>query len=285
MYPESYVQRFLLEDLDIRGAIVRLGGAWQAMQRGRAYPATLRDVVGQMAAVTVVIAGHLKQPGRVTIQLQGRGPISLMVIDCDETLNIRGYGKGEVPSAAAGVRDLFGDGHLVLTLDVAGLDRPYQSYVPLEGESLAEIFQAYLLQSEQQETGLWLAADQSNAACLLLQKLPDADRKDPDGWSRAHQLASTVKDPELLRLDAHQVLHRLFHEEEVRIYEPRAIRHDWPPDRDKVATVLRSLGREEIDRLVEEHGEIRMHDELSNHEYVFSPAEIEALFDNPPTLQ
>ncbi|MBX3678966.1 MAG: Hsp33 family molecular chaperone HslO [Rhodocyclaceae bacterium] len=285
--PDSYVQRFLLEELDIRGAFVHLGSVWQALQRGRNYAEPVRELIGQMAATTAIIAGNLKQAGRLTFQLQGHGPVSLLVIDCDETLNMRGYAKSEGRPEAASVPALIGDGHLMLTLDIEALDQPYQSFVPIEGETLAEIFEHYLHQSEQQPARLLLAADTNTAACLFLQKMPGADQADADGWDRVQQLAATVRTDELLGLDTASLLTRLFHEETVRVFEARVVRHDWPEDRDKIADMLRSLGRDEIESILAEHGEVRIHDDLSNHEYVFDEEQARRLFDpegGAPTL-
>ena len=99
------------------------------------------------------------------------------------------------------------------------------------------------------------------------------------------QLAATVTDDELLQLDCEDLLRRLFHEETVRLFASRPLRHDWPRDRERIADVLRSLGREEIERIIDEQGEARIQDELSNHEYVFDADELRALIDDPPTLQ
>ncbi len=285
--PESYVQRFLLEDLDIRGAVVRLTGVWQAMQTGRSYAPPVAHLLGQMSAVSAVIAGNLKQPGRLTFQITGHGPVSLLVVDCAETLNLRGYAKAEGAPAADELGDslgeLIGDGRLQLSLDIAGLDQPYQSLVPLEGASIAECFEHYLEQSEQQPAGLWLASDAEGAAALFVQKMPGADLKDIDGWSRIHQLAQTVRADELLGLRPEELLRRLFAEENVRLFEARAVTHDWPADPQKVAAMLRGLGEDEVRAILAEHGEIIVHDDLSNHTYRFDAADVEALF-KPPTL-
>lgn len=285
--PESYVQRFLLEDLDIRGAVVRLTGVWQAMQTGRSYAPPVAHLLGQMSAVSAVIAGNLKQPGRLTFQITGHGPVSLLVVDCAETLNLRGYAKAEGGPVADelgdSLGDLIGDGRLQLSLDIAGLDQPYQSLVPLEGASIAECFEHYLEQSEQQPAGLWLASDAEGAAALFVQKMPGADLKDIDGWSRIHQLAQTVRADELLGLRPDELLRRLFAEENVRLFEARAVTHDWPADPQKVAAMLRGLGEDEVRAILAEHGEIIVHDDLSNHTYRFDAADVEALF-KPPTL-
>lgn len=281
--PASYVQRFLLEDLDIRGAVVRLTDVWQAMQHGRAYPEAVARLLGEMSAVSAVIAGNLKQPGRLTFQVSGHGPVSLLVIDCSEALNLRGYAKAEGVLTGDSLGDLVGDGRLQLSLDVEGMDQPYQSLVPLEGDSIAACFEHYLAQSEQQPAGLWLAATEHAAAALFVQKLPGADAKDLDGWSRVQQLANTVRNDELLGLEPQEILRRLFAEENVRLFEPRAVTHDWPADPEKVATMLRSLGEDEVRAILAEHGEIVVHDDMSNHTYRFDAADVDALFQ-PRTL-
>jgi len=276
--PPSHVQRFLLENLDIRGAFVRLADVWQALQRDRDYAPAIAKLLGEMAAISTVIASNLKQPGRLTFQIQGHGPVSLLVIDCAENLNLRGYAKGTDANGADNLATLIGDGRLQLSLDVAGLDQPYQSLVPLEGTSIAEIFARYLERSEQQPAGLWLACDEHASAALFLQKLPGADAKDADGWRRALTLAQTVRADELLGQDAPALLRRLFAKEDARLYPSRAVTHDWPPEPEKVAAMLRVTGEAEVRAMLAEQGEIVIRDELSNHTYHYGGAEVAALF-------
>jgi len=281
--PTSYVQRFLLEDLDIRGAVVRLTDVWEAMQDGRGYAPAVARLLGEMSAISTVIAGNLKQPGRLTFQITGHGPVSLLVIDCAETLNLRGYAKAEGTPAAGTLVELVGDGRLQLSLDIEGLDQPYQSLVPLEGDSIAEVFEHYLVQSEQQPARLWLACSAQAAVALFVQKLPGADLKDIDGWSRVQQLAHTVREDELLGLDAEQILRRLFAEEDIRLFDARPVTHEWPADPDKIAEMLRALGEDEVRTVLDQHGEVVVHDDLSNHTYRFDRSDVDALF-RPPTL-
>lgn len=281
--PSSYVQRFLLENLDIRGAVVRLEDVWQALQAGRDYPPAVAALLGQLSSVAALITGNLKQAGRLTFQIQGHGPVGLLVVDCNAKLNLRGYARVDAPASGDHLAQLVGDGRLQLTLDVEGLDQPYQSVVPLEGDSIAATFEHYLAQSEQQPAGLWLASDGKRAALLFLQKLPGADEKDIDGWDRAHHLAQTVRPDELLGLDPEALLGRLFAEEDVRLFEARAVIHHWPPDRDKIIGMLQSLGEAQVRTILEEHGEVVVKDDLTNHSYRFDAADIDALF-HPPTL-
>lgn len=279
----SYVRRFLLEDLDIRGAVVRLGDVWKALCAGRDYPREIADLLGELSAVSALLTANLKQAGRLTFQIQGRQTLKLLVVDCTEALNLRGFAgvDGDVP-AGGGFRQLVGDGILQLTLDVAALDQPYRSLVPLEGDSIAATFEHYLLQSEQQPARIWLASNEDAAAALFLQKLPGAEARDEDGWSRTQQLAGTVRTDELLTLTPEALLGRLFAEENVRLFEPRTVTHDWPADRDKVIGMLRSLGEAEVRQILEEHGELVVRDDLSNHAHRFDAAEIDALFASHP---
>jgi len=272
------VRGFLFEQLDIRGAWVQLGPAWREMTAGRAYPVAARELLGQMAAVTTLIAANLKQAGRLTFQLRGEGGISLLVMDCDEQLRLRGMARAAPDVQPAPLPALLGEGALALTLDVAGMRQPYQSFVPLQGDTLAAVFEHYLAQSEQTPTRLWLAADGETAAGLFLQALPGAGARDADGWNRVQVLADTVRADELLGLGAIALIGRLFPEEDVRVYDPRPVRYDCPYDPAKIHAMLRGVGRAECEAILAERGEIRVHDDICNHEYVLDAEAVAALF-------
>jgi molecular chaperone Hsp33 len=277
----NFVRPFLFEALDIRGAFVRLGDAWQALQAGRHYAPPVARLLGEMSAVTALIAANLKQPGRMSFQLKGEGPVGLLVLDCDERLRLRGMARATPEVAERPVPELLGNGQLALTLDAAGMRQPYQSLVPLDGDTIASVFQHYLERSEQQPTRLFLAADQDCAAGLFLQTMPDADRRDPDGWNRIQILAETVRPEELCRLPVVQLIGRLFPEEDVRLFDPRVVSYHCPEDWEKVAAMLRSLGRSECEAALREHGEIHIQDEICGRDYRFDAAMVAALFDRP----
>lgn len=275
----NFVRPFLFENLDIRGAFVHLHEVWQALQAGRNYPRPVADLLGEMSAVTALIAANLKQPGRMSFQLKGQGPVQLLVLDCDEQLRMRGMARADQAVSAAPAPDLLGHGQLALTLDIAAMQQPYQSLVPLDGDSIAAIFQHYLERSEQQPARLFLMASPDAAAGLFLQKLPDADRRDPDGWNRVQILAETAQPEELAELSAMQLLTRLFPEEDVRLYDPRPVTYHCPEDWPKVTGMLRALGRQECEAVLREHGEIRIHDEICGLDYRFDAAMVAFLFD------
>ena len=180
---DSFVRRFLFEGLDIRGAIVHLGDAWRHMQHDRNYQPTVAQLLGETAAVTALIAAQLKQPGRLTLQLRGSGQIQLLVMDCNEKLQMRGMARSNPVVLPAPVQELLGahlGGQLMMSLDMPAARLPYQSYVPMVGDSIAAIFEHYLEQSEQQPSRLFAMAGPKAATCLFLQKMPDADQRDPD---------------------------------------------------------------------------------------------------------
>ena len=289
---DSTVRRFLFEHLDIRGAVVHLGDSWQQMQVGRDYQPIVAQLLGETATVTALIAAQLKQPGRLTLQLRGNGPIQLLVMDCNERLQLRGMARSNPVVLPAPVPELLGahqGGQLMISLDMRDARHPWQSFVPLVGDSIAAIFEHYLEQSEQQPSRLFATAGPRAAACLFLQKMPAADHHDADGWARITQLAATVKPAELLELDAEALLGRLFHEDMethgVRVYDPLPVVYHCPQDWTKVRDMIRSLGREDAETILREHGEILIRDDICNHSYRFSAEDIAELFAGAgPTL-
>lgn len=284
----NIVQRFLFDDLDIRGAVVRLDSVWQKLMAGRNYVPAVASMLGQMSVTTVLLADNLKQTGRLTIQLRGNGPVSLMVIDCNEQLNLRCMAHHAEDIASASAVDLLGHGQLLMSLDMPEMQEPYQSLVPLEGQTIAEVFEHYLAQSEQLASRFFLAANEQGAAGLFLQKMPQAEERDADGWSRIEALAATVKPAELLELTTENLLTRLFHEENIRIFDAKSVTNDCPKDWERVKGMLLGLGKDEVYASLHEHGAIVIHDELSNNEYRFEKADVDALFENvadtPTTL-
>lgn len=281
----DFVQRFLFEDLDISGVIVKLSTSWQQMQARRDYAQHIRALLGELAAVTVLIGSNLKQPGRVSVQLRGDGPLSLLLVECTQALRLRGMARAD-DAPVHSLAQLFGNGRLALMLQPDEGRGAYQSIVPLDGESIAEVFEHYLSQSVQQPASLMLAADDRNAVGLLVQKLPNADARDADGWARVMQLAATVSARELADLPPLQLLPRVFPEETVRVFDAHPVHFHCPQDWDKARKLLRSLGRDEVSSILHEHGEVVIHDEVCNHDYRFDATDIAALFPppEPPTL-
>lgn len=274
----NYVQRFLLENLDIRGAVVHLDSVWQQMLQDRNYPASVVQLLGDMSATTLLLSGNLKQLGRLTVQLKGDGPVPMLVIDCNESLHLRGMAKHVPQVAALPVPDLLGHGQLVLTLDMLSMREAYQSIVPLDGDTIAEIFEHYFRQSEQLPSRLFLATSDNAVFGILLQKLPTADQQDPDGWTRVEALAATVQDQPMFRLTAEEILTRLFMEETIRVFDVQTVSYGCHEDPAKIYNMLHSLGRAEVNAILQECGEVVVHDDICNREYRFDALAIDAIF-------
>jgi molecular chaperone Hsp33 len=275
----DYVQRFLFEELDIRGRLVCLTDAWQRMLDGRGYPQDIASLLGHTTALNVLLGANQKDAGRVTLQVQGSGPVKLLVADCTADLRIRGmahYERQELEKANE--RRLLGDGKLSVTLEDMKSGRFYQSLVPLEGETLEEIFEHYLSQSEQLHTFLRLFADGGALCGLLLEKLPHADARDPDGWNRVTHLANTLQLNDSINTQPYDLLTRVFPEELLRVFRLHAVEYHCPYDEEKVKDMLRGLGRTEVESILAEQGEVVIRNEMCNHEYRFDAQAIAALF-------
>jgi molecular chaperone Hsp33 len=185
----------------------------------------------------------------------------------------------ERPAAPpANERSLLGDGRLAVTLEDRESGRLYQSLVPLEGETLEQVFVHYLAQSDQQPAFLRLYADAGALCGLLLEKLPQADSRDPDGWNRVTHLAATLRLDETRDVQPYDLLTRLFPEELMRVFRLYPVEYHCPYDPDKVKDMLRGLGREEVQSILDEQGELVVRNEMCNHEYRFDARAIDELF-------
>lgn len=288
------LQRFLFENLAVRGEIVHLDATWQAILERHQYPKPVQKVLGELMAAVSLLMATLKFKGQLIAQIQGDGPVSLLVVEgsSDKTLRAMANCKDEKFDDES-LQGLFGDARLVITLDPEQGER-YQGIVSLSGENLAAALTDYLLRSEQLDTDLWLVADDKQSAGLLIQKLPDTEKVksssnildfdsnekniDLDGWNRIQQLSSTIKDEELLELSAEEIIHRLYHEEDVRIFEPELISFRCSCSHERVASMLRSLGAEEVQNIIEEQSKIEVACEFCNHKYSFDAVDTEQLF-------
>ena len=290
---QNYSRRFTLDNLDIRGQVVRLTDVWRDMHDGRHYAPNMRQFLGELACVSVLIGAGLKRPGRAALQIQRKrsendsgvetfsGPLA--VLDCTEALAIRGMAAvaadiANSKSGAATFSEWVEDCTLAMTLSYTGTTQIYQSVVPVSGLSVAECFEHYFDLSEQLPTHLWLAANESGAGALLLQKLPNADQKDTDGWARVEQLAASVSDQELITLPAAQLLARLFSQEDVRVYEAKPVSYACTRDVQKVESMLRALGREEVEATIAELGIVEVKDDICNQVYRFDAEAVKRLF-------
>jgi molecular chaperone Hsp33 len=275
---DSCLTRFVFDQAPIRGEFAHIGEAWRTIIAKHDYPATLKGLLGELVAAGALLAATLKLKGSLVLQLQGNGPISLLVVECTGDLKIRATAKwrGDIPQAK--LTELVGQGNFVITLDPKDGGQTYQGIVPLEGDSVAQMLENYMTRSEQLETRLWLAADNTCVSGMLLQKMPGQESADDDAWNRAGQLAATLTPQELLELPALELLHRLYHEEDIRVFEAQDVAFECSCSRDSVTGMLRLLGHDEIRSIIEEQGQVEVHCEFCNERYAFDPVDAEQVF-------
>lgn len=273
------VQRFLFKELNIRGQHIQLQESWQEMIKDRHYPQPIIELLGELTAMAVMMANGMKHQGRVTLQIQGSGPITLLVVDVTHDLKIRGVAKtNQSIEGDTDFNALLGDGQILMTLENTQTQHHFQSYVPREGQSVAEAFETYLSQSEQLPSKIWLAANEQALGGVVIEKMPETAGQDEDGWQRIVHLTTTVQDEELTTLPAEALIHRLFHEELVELFEPASVVYECPKDEKRITDMLISLGEEEVRKVLEEQGEVVIHNEMCNFHLRFDKDDIDRLF-------
>lgn len=290
------LNKYLFADQLTRAQTVELNSAWQTGLEHQQYPACVRDLLGELAAAAVLLAGNLKLDGSLVLQAQGDGPIALMVVECTSDFEIRATATLREDAVIADDADLqsllntYDNGRFIVVLEPkAGSDlKPYQGIVPLEGKNLAEVLENYMKHSEQLDTKIFLAANGEKANGLLLQRLPGTggtiegtDAPEEPSWDRAKQLAETVKDDELLTLPAPELIHRLFWQEDLLQLEPTTLRWHCPCTRERVADMLRMLGREEIETILSEQEFIEVACNFCGKPYQFDAVDSAQLFIPP----
>ncbi len=272
------LQRFIFEHAPIRGEMVQLAATWQAVTERHEYPAPLRQVLGELMAAGALLAATLKFNGTLILQLHGSGPVKLIVVECNSDHAMRATAKWEGDIPEGNLRTLLGSGRFAISLVPESGQQSYQGVVDLDADSIAAALEHYMATSEQIATRIWLACDEQRSAGLLLQKLPERESADDDAWPRAEHLASTVRSEELLSLAPQQLLHRLFHEEDLRVFEPRPVYFRCSCSRDRVVGMLRMLGRDEVRSVIAERGEVEVHCEFCNRRYAFDAVDSEEIF-------
>lgn len=274
------LQRFQLERAGVRGALVRLERTWRDVDANAAYPAPVGELLGQALAASALFTSHIKFDGRLSVQLQGEGAVRLLFAECTHDGFLRGIARFAEPLPAGPIR-LDADARLAITIENRVTDTRYQGMVPVEGEGLGEAFQRYFERSEQLPTRILLVAGGGRCAGLMLQQLAregGSGEIDDDGWNRVGHLLATATSRELLELPPAELLLRLFHEEDVRVQPPQALAFACSCSRERVETMLRSLGRDESEETLREQGSVEVHCEFCNRRYVFDADDIETLF-------
>ncbi|KUM37975.1 Hsp33 family molecular chaperone HslO [Pseudomonas sp. EpS/L25] len=284
MTSHDFTQRFLFDETDVRGELATLDRSYAEVLAKHPYPEPVAQLLGEMLAAAALLCGTLKFDGLLVLQARSSGPIPLLMVECSSDREVRGiarYEGGEI-STTASLAELMPDGVLALTIDPRNGQR-YQGIVPLEGINLAECLSGYFATSEQLPTRFWLNADGRRARGLLLQQLPPARVKDAqarqESWEHVVTLADTLTAEELLGLDNEVILHRLFHEETVRLFDEQGVAFNCSCSRDRAANALVSMGRPDVESLLDEQqGRILVDCQFCNEQQVFDAADIAQIF-------
>jgi len=273
MIEQDLLRRFLFEELGVRGEWVKLTDSWQAAKRHQSGSENVQQQLGQALAAVVMLSATVKFKGSMILQAQGDGDIKTLVAQATDQRKIRGLVRGKENITPGSLESIFGQGRLVLTIE-SGNSSPYQGIVPLQGKNLAAALQTYFEQSEQLKTRLWLFANATHAAGLLLQELPAQDNYKTD-WEHIEILADTVTEQELFELDCEQLLYRLFNQEEVRLFDAEPVQFSCSCSRSKIEEALFAMGRAELDDILTERDNIEVNCEFCSEHYRFNKVDVE----------
>ncbi len=289
MMQTDSAQRFLFDSTDIRGERVQLDKSLQDTFSSHAYPEKIRVLLGEMAAAAVLLSTTLKFEGTMTLQIRSTGPVTLLMVECTHESTFRGIARWkdeELSPTASGLHDLLENGQMVITIDPTKGKR-YQGVVPLEGDSLASGLSHYFQQSEQLPTRLWLTSDGDKAAGFLLQALPGQETLDPkerdNRWEHLTIMAETMKAEEMLALPTEELLHRLYHEEDVRLFDANKVEFHCNCSRERTGSALTTVDPADIQEILEEQGQVDMDCQFCNTRYTFTEEDIGQLLGSNET--
>ncbi len=280
MKEQDYLQRFIFEQLGLRGEWVRLHKSWEDCRRNLGFASSdVEALFGQAMAASVLLSATIKFNGSLILQAQGEGALKAVVAQCTHDKKIRGWVRNDKEVPKGNIQQMLGQGHLAITIE-SDIADPYQGIVSLDEKTLSENLQNYFTQSEQLNTRLWLFADKHFAAGLLLQEVPDR-KLSPLDWERISILADTVTQEEMMTLDSEEMLYRLFNEEEVKVYDPEAVQFGCTCSRQKTASTLLALGRSELELILSEQDLISVGCQFCGEQFEFDKVDVENLLQNP----
>ena len=278
----DFIQRFLIDNSPVRGEVVRLKDSFQEVLDKHDYPAPIQKQLGEMLAAVALLTATVKIDGILSLQARGSGNCNLLMAESNPGGDLRAIARweGDIGQPET-LQQLMGNGQLVITMEPKNGQR-YQGIVSLEGETLAHCLEQYFEQSEQLPSRLWLNAEQGIASGFMLQALPSENtEQDKDAWERAVSLAETLTNEELSTLAFEDLLHRLYHQEEIRIFDAHALQFNCTCSDERVKKAMISVGKEELLEVIAERGSLESKCQFCNTLYRFNAADVESMFDDP----
>jgi len=280
------IQRFLIKNTNIRGQLISLDASFSEIVKRTEVKGRTASILGESLAAITLLASTIKIEGKITLQIRGDGDLHLLVAQATSERTLRGLIRGQIANDdARDLEQIFNSDHLVLSIET-GNAQPHQGIVPLAGADIASALKAYFIQSEQLPTQLWLAGNEQGVSGLLLQLMPetkktkasDKSKTEDDDWVRMQLLADTLKNEELLELSSAELLHRLFNQDDVQLFDAEPLRFDCSCSQKRSAHIIASLGKEEVDDILKERADIEITCEFCNQAYVFDKVDVAEVF-------
>jgi molecular chaperone Hsp33 len=277
MSTTDVLNRYLFDDMHARGELVQLSKTYQEILEGHNYPDGVKALLGELLTATCLLTATLKFEGEIAVQLQGDGPVGYMVINGNNEQVMRGIARVSESTSATTLADLVGKGTLIITIRPYK-GEPYQGVIPLEKPSIAECLAQYYETSDQIPTSMWLYTDTENglAGGAFVQLLPDSEDKEQQMADYEHlcQLTHTIKPEEIFTLEATELLHRLYHQHEVRIFDPQAVSYQCSCSTEKCLDTISQFNPTELKSIIEEQGAVSMTCEYCQTTYSFDEAQL-----------
>lgn len=283
---EDTLYRFIFENTDIRGNYVKLNHTIEEATQHQALPQNIHIALGELMVASSLLASTLKLDGSLTLQIQTNGPLKLLIAECNDNLGIRGTVKWNGPIESIAPIDLIKEGHFIITLIQKNAKTPYQGIVPMEGNSISELLENYMLRSEQIQTKLWIHSQENIFHGLLIQKLPfnsSAEALDHEAMTSAWEdiVMSADKSFKAIHpaLEASKILQIIFSSETIRLYDPSYPNFACSCSKKSVENMLRLIGKKECESIIEEQSSITIHCDFCNECYKYSEDEVEFIFN------
>jgi molecular chaperone Hsp33 len=290
-HTDDLLTRFVFEGAAVRGALVTLSDASRSILASHPYPPALQRVLAELCAAATLLASTLKFTGSLVVQLQGGGPVRLLVVECTDALHLRATAQWDADRVRAlgddaTLAELAGHGaggRLVITLDPKGTGAIYQGIVALETASVAHLIEHYLQSSEQLASRMVLTTREGMAAGMLVQRMPQAESDDDETWTRTIARMGEIDPAALLQAEpSPQRIHALFPHDDVRVFAGKPVRNQCRCSRERVENALRIAGQAEIESILAERGDVEVSCEFCGLRYVLGPVEARALFAPAP---
>jgi molecular chaperone Hsp33 len=278
------LQRFIFDTTDIRGEIARVDNTYQQVLSNHQYPEVVAHLLGELVAAATLLSATLKFEGTLTLQARSNGEVPLIMAEVTSENTLRAIARGADQASSTDFHQLLTDGHLSITVDPKQGQR-YQGIVALEGNNLSECLEGYFKQSEQLSTRIWLSSNNQQASGMMLQELPASQEigseQRQQNWQHITKLAETLSSEELLTLTFDDLLYRLYHQEQVRLFTPNPVKFQCSCSQSRTLNALRTVGKEDLEQIIAEQGAIDINCEFCHQHYHFGVKDIQGLFNQP----